>query len=131
MLKKEDENMKIGVRKPSIKKSFSARTTGRVKRAAKHSVNPLYGKKGMGWINNPQKAAYNKIYNKTTVSVNNIIKDSISYTNSSIDNIQDSNGMGLGEFIVTIFQLIFGILQIVFYGALLFGLLYFVFVIIF
>lgn len=123
--------MKIGVRKPSIKKSFSARTTGRVKRAAKRSVNPLYGKKGMGWINNPQKAAYNKIYHKTTIGVNDIIKDSTSYTNSSIDNIQDSNGMGLGEFIVTIFQLIFGILQIVFYGALLFGLLYFVFVIIF
>lgn len=60
--------MKIGVRKPSIKKSIKARTTGRAKRAIKSSVNPLYGKKGMGLVNNPKKAVYNKAYNKTTVS---------------------------------------------------------------
>ena len=35
----------------------------------KSSVNPMYGKKGMGWVNNPKKAAYNKVYNKTTKSV--------------------------------------------------------------
>ena len=28
---------------------------------------PGYGKKGSGWIKNPQKAAYNKIYNKRTL----------------------------------------------------------------
>lgn len=33
----------------------------------KKAVNPLYGKKGMGLINNPKKAVYNKIYNKVTV----------------------------------------------------------------
>lgn len=60
--------MKFGVRKPSLKKSIKARTTGRVKRAVKSSVNPLYGKKGMGLINDPKKAMYNKVYNKTTVS---------------------------------------------------------------
>ena len=36
--------MKFGVRKPSLKKSLKARTTGRVKRQLKKSVNPLYGK---------------------------------------------------------------------------------------
>ena len=61
--------MKFGVRKPSIKRSISARTTGKIKRQIKRSVNPLYGKKGMGYINNPKKAIYNKIYNKTTFSV--------------------------------------------------------------
>lgn len=61
--------MKIGIRKPSLKKSFKARTTGRVKRSIKRSINPLYGKKGMGYINNPKKAVYNKVYNKTTISV--------------------------------------------------------------
>ncbi len=61
--------MKIGVRKPSIKKSVKARTTGRAKRAVKKAVIPGYGKKGTGWIKNPKKAAYNKVYNKTTVSV--------------------------------------------------------------
>lgn len=64
--------MKIGVRKPSIKKSFKARTTGRAKRAAKKAVIPGYGKKGMGWIHDPKKAAYNKVYNKTTVSVKDL-----------------------------------------------------------
>ena len=39
--------MKIGMRKPSVKKSFKARTTGKMKRAVKKSVNPTYGKKGM------------------------------------------------------------------------------------
>ena len=59
--------MKIGVRTPSFKKSFKARTTGKINRALKRSVNPLYGKKGMGYIKNPEKAIYNKIYHKATV----------------------------------------------------------------
>ena len=61
--------MKFGYRCPSFKKSFKARTTGRAKRITKRAVNPLYGKKGMGWINNPKKAAYNKVYNRTTTSM--------------------------------------------------------------
>lgn len=61
--------MKFGVRKPSVKKSIKARTTGKAKRAVKRSINPTYGKKGMGWVNNPKKTAYNKVYNKTTKSV--------------------------------------------------------------
>ena len=60
--------MKVGIRKPSIKKSISARTTGKVKRKLKRLTNPFYGKKGMGWIKNPKKALSNKIYRKTTVS---------------------------------------------------------------
>lgn len=59
--------MKIGVRTPSLKKSFKARTTGRINRTLKKSVNPLYGKKGMGYIKNPKKAIYNKAYHKLTV----------------------------------------------------------------
>lgn len=68
--------MKIGMRTPSLKKSFKARTTGRMKRAAKKAINPLYGKKGMGMIKNPKKAMYNKVYNKTTVSVSDVVKGS-------------------------------------------------------
>ncbi len=66
--------MKIGMRKPSIKRSLKARTTGRAKRSIKKAINPLYGKKGMGWIRNPKKAAYNKIYKKTTFSIFDIFK---------------------------------------------------------
>ena len=60
--------MKFGLRKPSLKHSLKARTTGRAKRAVKKALIPGYGKKGMGWIKNPKKAAYNKIYNKTSFS---------------------------------------------------------------
>lgn len=59
--------MKIGVRTPSLKKSFKARTTGRINRTLKKSINPLYGKKGMGYIKNPERAIYNKVYHKVTV----------------------------------------------------------------
>lgn len=58
--------MKIGFRKPSLKKTISARTTGALKRKAKKTVMPLYGKKGMG-ILHPERAIKNKIYKKTTI----------------------------------------------------------------
>ncbi len=59
--------MKAGFRTPNLKKSVKARTTGKVKRTVKKSVNPLYGKRGMGYVNDPKKAVYNKVYNKTTI----------------------------------------------------------------
>ena len=66
--------MKFGMRKPSWKKSLAARTTGRVKRSIKKSIIPGYGKKGMGWIKNPKKAVYNKIYKKTSFSFWDLFK---------------------------------------------------------
>lgn len=66
--------MKIGMRKPSIKKSIKARTTGKAKRKIKKALIPGYGKKGMGWIKNPKKAAYNKIYKKTSFSIFDLFK---------------------------------------------------------
>ena len=65
--------MKYGMRTPNINKRISARTTGKITRTMNKAVNPLYGKKGMGFINNPSKAIYNKVYNKTTISVDRII----------------------------------------------------------
>lgn len=66
--------MKLGMRKPSIKKSIKARTTAKWKRQAKKSIIPGYGKKGMGWIKNPKKAAYNKVYKKTSFSIFDLFK---------------------------------------------------------
>ena len=66
--------MKVGMRKPSIKKSISARTTGKAKRKLKKAVIPDYGKKGTGFIKNPKKAMYNKVYNKTTFSFWDLFK---------------------------------------------------------
>ena len=65
--------MKYGMRTPNVNKRISARTTGKITRTMNKAVNPLYGKKGMGFINNPSKAVYNKVYSKTTTSVDNII----------------------------------------------------------
>ncbi len=66
--------MKFGLRTPNLKKSLKARTTGRAKRAVKKALIPGYGKKGMGWIKNPKKAAYNKIYKKTSFSLFDLFK---------------------------------------------------------
>lgn len=66
--------MKIGMRKPSLKKSIKARTTGKAKRAVKKAVIPGYGNKGTGWLKDPKKAAYNKVYKKTTFSIFDLFK---------------------------------------------------------
>ena len=66
--------MKFGMRKPSLKKSISARTTGKMKRSIKRVLIPGYGKKGMGWLKNPKKAAYNKVYKKTSFSLLDLFK---------------------------------------------------------
>ena len=66
--------MKFGLRTPSLKRSLKARTTGRAKREVKKALIPGYGKKGAGWIKNPKKAAYNKIYRKTSFSIWDIFK---------------------------------------------------------
>lgn len=66
--------MKIGMRKPSLKKSIKARTTGKAKRALKKAIIPGYGKKGTGWLKDPKKAAYNKVYKKTTFSIFDLFK---------------------------------------------------------
>lgn len=66
--------MKFGMRTPSIKKSIKARTTGRAKRTIKKALIPGYGKKGTGWIKNPKKAVYNKVYKKTSFYIFDLFK---------------------------------------------------------
>ena len=68
--------MKVGLRTPSIKKSVKARTTGKITRAAKKSVNPLYGKKGMGFVKDPERSIKNSIYHKTTFGVSDVVNAS-------------------------------------------------------
>jgi len=55
--------MKFGIRTPSLSRRLSARTS--VKRILRHSTG-IKAPKGYGWLTNPKKAAYNKVYNKTT-----------------------------------------------------------------
>lgn len=61
--------MRIGMRKPSVKRMIKARTTGRAKRAVKRAVIPGYGKRGMGFVKNPKRAVKGAIYRRTTFSV--------------------------------------------------------------
>jgi hypothetical protein len=55
--------MKFGFRIPNLNKRIAARTS--VKRAIRHNLG-LKAPKGMGWITDPKRAAYNKVYNKTS-----------------------------------------------------------------
>ena len=68
-MRKGIKYIKVGFRKPSINKSIKARTTAKAKRELKGMVNPLYGQKGMGWVNSPKRAFYNKTYRRTTRSI--------------------------------------------------------------
>lgn len=68
--------MKIGMRKPSLTRSLKARTTSKWKRQTKKALIPGYGQKGIGWLKNPKKALYNKIYHKTTFGLSDLLKPS-------------------------------------------------------
>ena len=60
-------------RKPSLKASFKARTTGRAKRAVKRAIIPGYGKKGTGFIKNPKRSMYNAVYHRNALAGNFVV----------------------------------------------------------
>ena len=55
--------MKFGFRIPSLSKRIAAHTSW--KRVVRHNLG-LKAPKGFGWFTDPKKAAYNKVYNKTS-----------------------------------------------------------------
>jgi hypothetical protein len=57
------DDMKFGFRRPSFRGRIAARTS--VKRYVRHSLG-LKAPRGMGWLTNPRKAAYNRVYNRTS-----------------------------------------------------------------
>ena len=63
--------MKFGMRKPSLKKRISARTS--IKRQVVHRAG-FKMPRGWGWLRNPKKYAYNKVYNKTSFDIFKLIK---------------------------------------------------------
>lgn len=63
--------MKFGMRKPSLKKSIAARTS--IKRNIVHRAG-LKMPRGYGWIRDPKKYMYNKVYNRTTFSIFDLFK---------------------------------------------------------
>lgn len=63
--------MKFGIRKPSLSKMIGARTS--LKRFVRHNLG-LKAPRGWGWLTNPKKALYNRIYNRTSFSLLSFIK---------------------------------------------------------
>jgi len=63
--------MKFGMRKPSLRKMISARSSP--KRFIRHNLG-LKAPRGLGWLTNPKKAAYNRIYTRTSFSIFNVFK---------------------------------------------------------
>ncbi|HRH64781.1 MAG TPA: hypothetical protein PLU53_00640 [Bacteroidia bacterium] len=55
--------MKFGFRIPSLTKRIAARTSW--KRVIRHNLG-IKSPRGYGWLTNPKKYMYNKVYNKTT-----------------------------------------------------------------
>lgn len=66
--------MKIGMRKPSVRKSFRARTTGKAKRKMRKAVNPFYGRKGMDFMKSPKKSVRAAVYRRNTFSVMDLFR---------------------------------------------------------
>ncbi|MEL7598301.1 MAG: hypothetical protein AAGU01_08885 [Clostridiaceae bacterium] len=64
--------MKFGIRKPSLKKGISARTS--IKRQVVHRAG-LKMPRGYGVLRSPKKYVYNKIYNKTSFDIFKFIKN--------------------------------------------------------
>ncbi len=63
--------MKFGLRKPSLRKRISARTS--IKRQIIHRGG-FKMPRASGWARNPRKYAYNKVYNKTSFDIFDMIK---------------------------------------------------------
>ena len=62
--------MKFGLRTTSLKKRIAARTSW--KRVLRHNLG-FKAPRGWGWLTNPKKAAYNRVYSRTTVDAFSIL----------------------------------------------------------
>src|SRR5438477_6263965 len=63
--------MKFGFRVPSLRKRIAARTS--LKRYVRNSLG-LKAPRGWGWLTNPHKALYNRVYRRTTFGVEDLFK---------------------------------------------------------
>ncbi|HEY3371449.1 MAG TPA: hypothetical protein VGK10_11405 [Prolixibacteraceae bacterium] len=63
--------MKFGMRTPSLMKSLGARTSPT--RMIKNALG-LKVPRGYGFLTNPKKATYNRVYNRTSFSFFSLLK---------------------------------------------------------
>jgi len=65
--------MKWGVRTPSLRRRIAARASW--KRYVRHNLG-FKAPRGWGWLTNPKRALYGRVYNRTTVSVDQLARKS-------------------------------------------------------
>ncbi len=63
--------MKFGFRQPSLSRMIGARTSP--KRIIKNALG-IRAPRGWGWLTNPNKAAYNRVYDRTSFSLLGMLK---------------------------------------------------------
>ncbi|NLN14020.1 MAG: hypothetical protein GX185_00275 [Tissierellia bacterium] len=63
--------MKIGMRKPNLKKRVAARTS--LKRQLVHRGG-FKMPRGYGWVRDPKRYVYNKVYRRTSFDVFKLLK---------------------------------------------------------
>lgn len=63
--------MKFGMRSPSVKKMIAARASS--KRFIAHSLK-VKTPREWGWLTNPKRAAYNRVYSRPTFSLWDALK---------------------------------------------------------
>lgn len=63
--------MKFGFRTPSLRRSISARTSW--KRVIRHSIG-LKAPRSLGFVTNPKRYLYNKMYHRTTFGLGDVVK---------------------------------------------------------
>ena len=69
---------------PSLKKRLSARVS--LKRYVRHNMG-LKMPRGAGFITNPKKALYNKIYNKTSVGIDRLARGGVAAGKETKNNL--------------------------------------------
>lgn len=63
--------MKFGMRKPSLSGRVKARTS--IKRQIVHRAG-IKMPRGYGWVRDPKKYAYNKVYTRTSFDIFSLLK---------------------------------------------------------
>lgn len=88
-------------RKPSVKKSLSAKYKGAYKRKLKKALIPGYGTRQAGWLH-PKRKMYNKLYYRTSLDTRKIItgqykkRPGTGHTNKSQSQYKRSTSNGEG-----------------------------------
>lgn len=105
--------MKFGIRTPSLRKRISARTSW--KRVVRHKMG-VKAPRGMGIITRPKRAVYNKVYNKTSVGVDRLLKPGGQSSLKKLDGFKVNSSFLVNVVVFFVLTVVFAPLGIVFIG---------------